>query len=172
MVLPIHKTARRPRVAMPRNSTGIPTPTLCKSATTSAPPTMNAAFSTLTAATTRARRWGAAQAWIAAKDGTIISPPATARMARSIAACQAIGRAKNADGATDVIMSAAGKGRSLKPEIKLREADQQCPDGSRQQHDPPRRQPRGEGGADRDGDCEDREEDGHDGLATAERAHD
>ena len=115
MVLPIHRAVRRPTPAMPRNSIGMPTPALCNSATTSAPPTMNAALSTLTAATARARRSGRAQAWIAAKDGTIIKPPATARTPRAAAACQAIGRAKKADGAKAVVRSVAGRRSNARP---------------------------------------------------------
>src|SRR5262252_3182106 len=101
--------------AIPRNSIGTPAPAFCKSATTSAPATINAALRTLTAATMRARRSGGAQAWIAAKDGTIISPPATASMPRSITACQAIGRAKKADAARAVVVSTGGRRTSANP---------------------------------------------------------
>jgi len=68
-----------------RNSCGSVTPKDSSAATIKVPATMNAALSTLTAATTRARLSAPAQDCTAANDGTMNRPPAIARPARSIA---------------------------------------------------------------------------------------
>ena len=60
-------------------------PAICSSATITALPAMKAALSTLTAATTRARRSAPAQACTAANVGTMNRPPAIASPARSSA---------------------------------------------------------------------------------------
>jgi hypothetical protein len=89
-----------------------PTPSAWAPATISPEVTMKAADSTLTAAITRARRPGSAQAWTAAKDGTMNSPPAVARPNRSMVRRQPSGLVIRAAGRASTVALSTAKARS------------------------------------------------------------
>ena len=117
---------------------------------------MKAALSTLTPATTRARRSAPAQACTAAKVGTTNKPPAMARMARSIADVNA---ARGGEEASDAERSRAVDEIMAGPaEIDREHTEQHGADQCRQNDDAPGRKPGGETGAERDRDGEDRQE--------------
>ncbi len=91
-VLKIQAAATKASTPMTANTVAIERCSTCSArATEIAPPAMNRAESTLTAATTRARWSGLAQACTAAKDGTMKRPPAAVRISMSMARCHAIG---------------------------------------------------------------------------------
>ena len=85
MVKPMATATTRVAAPSSANRTGVPSRSFCSIASTSAPTTMKAALSTLTAAITRARRSVPAQTWMAVNTGTMNKPPAIAKPARSIA---------------------------------------------------------------------------------------
>ena len=94
MVWPMATATARLAAPISANNSGVLKPSFCRSASTTAPTTMKAALSTLTAATTRARRSVPAQTCTAVKTGTMKSPPAIANPARSMAMWMLCGAAK------------------------------------------------------------------------------
>ncbi|ODN68710.1 hypothetical protein A6302_03993 [Methylobrevis pamukkalensis] len=91
----------------------IEAPSACEMPITSAPTTMKPALRMLTAAITRAREASGAQDWMAANEGTMNRPPATARIVRSIPTAQATGWAKKA--ARPMSVPVGSSPQSVKP---------------------------------------------------------
>ena len=132
---------------------------------------MKAALSTLTAATTRARRSAPAQACTAANTGTMNRPPAMASPARSTAEADAAQRAEQRRRSPEKLgdrRDAPGR----EAEIDREHAEQDGAEHRRQQDDAPGREPGREAGADRDRDRENGEAGGHDLFVAAEHVLD
>ena len=108
---------------------------------------MKAALSTLTAATTRARRSAPAQACTAANVGTTNSPPAIASPARSIAMWRPP-RESETGGDPQRARAVDERGRGP-AEIDRKQAEQHGADQRRQDDDAPGGEPRGKAGTDR-----------------------
>ncbi len=131
---------------------------------------MKAALSTLTAATTRARRSAPAQACTAANTGTMNRPPAIASPARSIA--KRMPRHEPNSVQKPVKFGIGATPMVDQPRSIANTPSRTAPDHRRQQDDASGRQPGCQARADRDRDREHRQAGGHHLLVAAEHVLD